>query len=124
MNPLTDVRAALASTLESAGFRTYDHTPETFTPPGAVVSYAGTDALELGAAFKLWKVNFVVKVLVGHGTNKVTTSMIEDALFRAMSAIRQSGFKCTGGDIGVLTLANGTEALGAVIRVTSGDIQL
>lgn len=119
-NALTDVRAALAQALTTAGFRSVSEVPQTFTPPLCWVAPRAPYRTK-GQTYGTKRVSLAVVCLATQGTNAVALAQVDQLASDVADAIdAMSGFRLDGEEIDAPQLfpsAQGQEYLGAVVNV-------
>lgn len=78
------VRRALAGSLRDAGFRVYDHVPESLSPP-CVVLQAADPYVTQGETFgDDWEINLAVFAMVKSGSNERQFNDLDDMLSKLL----------------------------------------
>lgn len=119
-NALTDVRAALAQALTTAGFRSTAEVPQTFSPPLCWVAPRAPYRTP-GQTFARKRVRLAVVCLAAQGTNAASLEEVDALASAVADAIdAMSDFRLDAEEIDAPQLfpsAQGQEYLGAVVNV-------
>jgi hypothetical protein len=93
---ISETRAALASLLEDAGFRTFDYVPPNITPPCAVI-FPAAEWIQAGENYGEWRIGYNVRIFAQALTNQNATGTVDgyvEDLFDAVSSA--AGFYMEG----------------------------
>jgi hypothetical protein len=88
---IAETRAELLSALAPAGVTVYDHEPERFTPPTAIVVH-GSPFIEAGDSFGAKLVRFEVWVVSALGANARMTTELDTLIDATSDALAADGW--------------------------------
>lgn len=117
MNPITEVREDLATTLNEAGIRTFGYAAEKLVPPCAAID-PHDEYITLREGDRFGNYNIAVRILIlgPRASEKVAAEQMDDLILKALRALNED-FDVVSVSAPGRTQLGSTEVFAAIIEV-------